>query len=215
MTSVEPCGGAVQVDPGRAEGVDDDPDQRGRGGDGHGEGGPAVAGVGVRGAADGRPGEHQPEEQEDDDGADVDQDLHPGDELGGEQQVLDGEPAERHHQPQRGVHQLLGGDGDDGGAEGDEADEEEGDLDAGRGEEAVAAWRPAAAVLTRRPPLVPSARPSAAAACRCRCLRLRPRQLLGGLAGGGDLLRLLGAPGRARAARAPSTSTRGACPARG
>ena len=81
-------GGAVEVDPGRAEGVDDHPDQGGGGGDGHGEGGPAVAGVGVRGAADGGPGEHQTEQEEDDDGTDVDEDLHPGDELGGEQEVL-------------------------------------------------------------------------------------------------------------------------------
>ncbi|CAM5680797.1 hypothetical protein SFUMM280S_05995 [Streptomyces fumanus] len=106
-------GRAVQVDPGGAEGVDDHPDQGRRGGDGHGEGGPAVAGVGVRGAADGGPREHQAEQEEDDDGTDVDEDLHPGDELGGEQEVLDGEAAEGHHQPQGGVHQLPGGDGDE------------------------------------------------------------------------------------------------------
>ncbi|GAA2291574.1 hypothetical protein GCM10010234_35800 [Streptomyces hawaiiensis] len=35
------------------------------------------------------------------------------------------------------MHQLPGGDGDEGGAEGHQADEEEGDLYAGRGEEAV------------------------------------------------------------------------------
>ena len=130
-------GGAVQVDPGGAEGVDDDPDQGAGRGDGHGQGGPAVAGVGVRGAADRGPGEHQTEQEEDDDGTDVDEDLHPGDELGRQQQVFDGEAAEGDHQPQGGVHQLLGGDGDEGRAEGDQADEEEGDLDAGRGEEAV------------------------------------------------------------------------------
>ena len=59
--------------------------------------------------ADRRPGEHQREQQQHDDRADVDQHLHPGDELGGEQQVAAGDRAEGDDQPQRRVHEVPGG----------------------------------------------------------------------------------------------------------
>lgn len=166
-------GRAVQVDPGRPEGVHDDPDESGGRGDRHAEGDPSVAGVGVRGAAYGGPGEHESEEEEDDDGADVDQHLHPGDELGREQEVLDGETTECHDEPEGRVHELLGRDGDDRRAEGGDADQEEGDLDPGRREEAgmsggrceVHAWPPRSEPGPGRPSLPRSSsarRPSAA-----------------------------------------------------
>ena len=54
-----------------------------------------------------RPRQHQREQQQYDDGAQVDQHLHPGDELRRQQQVAAGQRAERDDQPQRAVHQVA------------------------------------------------------------------------------------------------------------
>ena len=69
---------------------------------------------------DRRAGQHQGEQHEDDDRADVDQQLHQGHQLGPEHQVAAGERAERHDQPQGGVHELAGGHGEDGARGGDQ-----------------------------------------------------------------------------------------------
>ena len=58
----------------------------------------------------GGPGEHDAEQEEHDDGADVDEHLGDGDELGRQQDELGGHAGEHHHQVERGVHHVLGGD---------------------------------------------------------------------------------------------------------
>jgi len=76
------------MDPLALEGLPDD--RRGDGEEGEGDDGGEGPGLAVeRHVPDGSPGEHQAEEQEHDDGTDVDEHLHPGDELGEEQQEED------------------------------------------------------------------------------------------------------------------------------
>src|SRR2546427_3405132 len=63
---------AEGVEGGGVEGVDQDVHQEPQQEQGHGQGQEALVVVQVRGAAQRRPGEHDPEEEEHDDGADVD-----------------------------------------------------------------------------------------------------------------------------------------------
>jgi hypothetical protein len=56
------------------------------------------------------PGEHDAEQEQHDDGADVDHDLGDGHELGAQQDELGGGAGEHHHQVDRGVHDVGGGD---------------------------------------------------------------------------------------------------------
>ena len=176
-------------------------DEHGRGDPGDGREPPDRArGVEVVGAAaprrgtGGRAGEHQREQHEHDDRADVDQQLHQRHHLGTEQQVHPGEPAERDDQPQRGVHHPRARHGQRAGrgrqqGAGAEDDVERGHAPAsgpGSGRRS-GAGRDAAGRPRRR----------AAGGWRPRSPWRRGR------------------PGRARAAEAPSTSTRAAAPARG
>ena len=57
--------------------------------------------------ADLGPGEHDAEQEQHDDGADVDEHLRGGDELGGQQHVLRADRGQHGHQVQRGVHDVL------------------------------------------------------------------------------------------------------------
>ena len=54
-----------------------------------------------------RAGEHDPEQEQHDDRADVDEHLHPGDELLAEQDVLRRAAGEHDDEEQRGVHDVL------------------------------------------------------------------------------------------------------------
>src|ERR1700674_375973 len=75
-----------------------------------------------------RPGEHDPEQEQDDHRADVDEDLDPGDELGGEQDVLGRGAGEDDDEEQRRVDHVAGSnDADRGGGHRDREDPE-GDL---------------------------------------------------------------------------------------
>ena len=74
---------------------------------GRAEGAPRADGVREVGP-DGRPGEHQREEHEHDDRADVDEHEHQGDQLGAEHEQRPGDPEQRDDQPQRGVHDVPG-----------------------------------------------------------------------------------------------------------
>src|SRR5438270_4293224 len=59
-------------------------------------------------APDRSPGEHRPEQEEHDDGADVDDDLHDEDELRGQQQVLGAGAGQNDHQIEHGSDDVLG-----------------------------------------------------------------------------------------------------------
>ena len=60
--------------------------------------------------ADAGPGEHHAEQEQHHDGADVDEHLRGGHELGGQQDVLGAHRGEHGHQVQRRVHHVLRGD---------------------------------------------------------------------------------------------------------
>ena len=57
--------------------------------------------------ADAGAGEHDAEQEQDHHGADVDEHLGDGDELGGQQEVLRGGAGHHDHQRQRGVHDVA------------------------------------------------------------------------------------------------------------
>ena len=59
---------------------------------------------------DAAPGQHDAEEEQHDDGADVDEYLGDGDELGAEQEEQRGHAGEHDDEVERGVHDVLGGD---------------------------------------------------------------------------------------------------------
>ena len=69
---------------------------------------PLVVGVGL--VTDRGAGEHDAEQEQHHHGADVDQDLRDGDELGRGEDVLGGDATEHDDQPQRGVDDVLGRD---------------------------------------------------------------------------------------------------------
>ena len=75
-----------------------------------------------------RPGEHDAEQEQHDDGADVDEHLGDGDELRGQQDELAGHAGEHDDQPQGGVHDVLGGDDADGADDHDGGDDVERDV---------------------------------------------------------------------------------------
>ena len=76
-----------------------------------------------------RLGEHQREQQQHDDRADVDQHLHPRDELRREHQEHPGDRPERDHEPERGMHHVRGGDDEQRRAERHERQQHEDRLD--------------------------------------------------------------------------------------
>src|SRR5690606_11334689 len=72
--------------------------------------------------------EHERDDDEHDDGADVDEHLDEGDELGTEDEMAAGETEPRDDEPERGVHHVARGDGERGGGRGDQAGGGEGEV---------------------------------------------------------------------------------------
>ena len=164
---------------------------------------PRAGDVAVR--ADRRAREHQREEHEHDDRADVDEHLDQGHQLGAEDHVAAGDGAEAHDQPEGGVDDVAGRHGEDGAHRRDEADDGEDDVAGGHDSASPSVarlWAPAPA-----PPTWPFARSAARVARGARrrgAARSRrpPRQAR---------------PTRRRApaAAAPSASTGRGAPSRG
>ena len=73
-------------------------------------------------------GEHDAEQEQHHDRTDVHQHLRDGHELGGCQDVLRGDTGEHQHQPERGVHHVLGGDDAQRGEDHHRRDDPEGDV---------------------------------------------------------------------------------------
>src|SRR4051812_47837526 len=74
------------------------------------------------------PGQHDAEQEQHDDGADVDEHLADGHELGGQQDVLGGHAGEHDDQVEGGVHDVLGGDDAQGGADHHQGEDPEGEV---------------------------------------------------------------------------------------
>src|SRR5699024_11171596 len=111
---------------------------------------PVATGGGVLAArADRCPGEHERDDDEHDDGADVDEHLHEGDELGPEDEVAAGEPEQGDDEPECGVDHLTGGDGQGGGGRGDDAGGGEGEVETGHVPPSRGAAGPPRAGLSR------------------------------------------------------------------
>jgi hypothetical protein len=104
-------------------------------------------------ASDRRLRQHQPEQEQDHDRADVDQDLDPRDEFGGQQEVHARDRRERDHEVQRGAHDVAGGNHPERAHHSRNSDHDERDL--GSGHEPPSALLRAATIAARR------ARPSA------------------------------------------------------
>jgi hypothetical protein len=81
--------------------------------------------------ADGRAGQHEGEKDEDDDRADVDEDLDQGHELGAEDDVAPGDGAEADDQPERRVDDVARGHGEDRADRRDHPDDGEDDVAGG------------------------------------------------------------------------------------
>ena len=135
------------------EGVDQHVHQQSQKEQGHGQGQGALVVVQVRGAAQRGPGEHDPEQEQHDDGAYVDDDLHHRGELGRQEQVDPGHAGQYNDQVEGGVDDVLGRHHPDGGHGHGRGQEPEGDVlgdvEVGGGEQAghwevssPTSWRP-------------------------------------------------------------------------
>src|SRR3954462_6317903 len=115
-------------------------------------------------AADRSPRQHRAEQHEYDDRPDVDQHLHPGDELRGQHEVAARERAEAHHQPERGMDDVARGHDQHGRTQADDAEQPEdgvGQRHAGCPSSGALAASPSAACAVRGGTLratLPSAR---------------------------------------------------------
>src|SRR5260370_39782263 len=121
--------GVAELDLLAAEGVDEERDEDTEDKEGGDDGAPSLVVVEARSlTAHRRSGEHDAEQEQDDDGADVDQDLDPGHELGGQQDVLGRGASEDDDQEQCRVDDVAAPDDADGGGAHRDREDPEGDL---------------------------------------------------------------------------------------
>jgi hypothetical protein len=104
----------------RAEGAEEEK--------GHQAGQPALIVVQAGVVADGRPGEHDAEQQEHDDGADVDEHLDPGHELGRQEDVQRRGAGQDDGEEQRGAYDVGGGHQAERGRDHDDGEDAEDDV---------------------------------------------------------------------------------------